>query len=61
MLLLCFSGVKGQLVCTKATEQHWSGGIAGHMGVNYCLSLAGPSNQLVADSVYAEGRWYPLA
>ncbi len=42
-----------------ATAQHWSGGIAGHVGTNYFMEfICSPKDSIVIDSIYINNQAY---
>ncbi len=44
----------------KATSQRWAGGVAGHFGVNYYIELETSSPAIIPDTVWVDGRTYPI-
>jgi len=44
----------------KATCQRWAGGVAGHYGVNYYIELETSSPAIIPDTVWVDGKTYPI-
>ena len=44
----------------KATCQRWAGGVVGHSGVNYYIELETSSPAIIPDTVWVDGRTYPI-
>jgi hypothetical protein len=48
------------LKLTNANRQGWSGGVAGHWGVNYSITIGPVSQDIVLDSAYIGDMVFPL-
>lgn len=53
-------GMAQSLHLVKATCQRWAGGVAGHYGVNYYIELETSSPAIIPDTVWVDGRTYPI-
>jgi len=45
---------------TKATSQSWSGGMAGHHGTNYSITLTTNDTNVRLDTAWIDGNFYPI-
>lgn len=53
--------VYGQkLKVVTATKQNWSGGVVGHYGCNYVITIGPVSPHVVLDSIYINNQGYKL-
>jgi hypothetical protein len=59
VLIICwfsYANIAAQsLKVIKATKQDWSGGVAGHYGTNYSITLSPASKSIILDSIYVGG------
>jgi hypothetical protein len=45
---------------TNATSQSWSGGLAGHHGINYVIGLQCSDTAIMPDTAWINGQCYPI-
>ena len=57
---LAFASQAQSITITKATSQSWSGGLAGHHGTNYWISLNSSDTAIRPDTVWIGGDFYPV-
>jgi len=59
-ICLALASQAQNVTVTKATSQSWSGGMAGHHGTNYYITLKSTDTAIRLDTAWIGGDFYPI-
>jgi hypothetical protein len=60
VLCLALSASAQKVKLIYATSQSWSGGVAGHHGTNYNIRIQCNDTNMVPDTLWIAGNYYPV-